>query len=100
MSSRPTAATVAKAVGVSKTVVSLVASGKADRYGIATATQHRVREAITGTGYTPNRAIRNMFLNHHPGIDLDVVSRMEPDQILATLQPILAEKGYRIEAET
>jgi DNA-binding LacI/PurR family transcriptional regulator len=100
MSSRPTAAAVAKTAGVSKTVVSLVVNGKADRYGIATATQDRVRKAIARMDYTPNHAIRNMFLNHQPGIDLDAIRRMETDKLLATLQPILAEKGYRLELET
>ena len=46
MSSRPTAAAVAKATGVSRTVVSYVIHGKADRYGIAARTQERVRSAI------------------------------------------------------
>jgi DNA-binding LacI/PurR family transcriptional regulator len=95
--SPPTASAVARTAKVSKTVVSLVATGKADRYGIATATQERVRDAMAKTGYVPNHAIRNMFLNRHPGIDLAAVSRMETDRLLATLEPILAEKGYRLE---
>jgi hypothetical protein len=82
---------------VSRTVVSLVVNGKAARYGIATATQDRVRKAIAKTGYTPNHAIRNMFLNHQPGIDLDAVRRLETERLLAALGPILAEKGCRLE---
>jgi len=43
---------VARAAKVSRTVVSLVLNGRADKYGIARKTQDRVRAVIRQTGYS------------------------------------------------
>ena len=50
MTSPPNNYDVARTAGVSRTVVSLVLNGKADRYGIARKTQDRVRAVIRQTG--------------------------------------------------
>ena len=37
-----------------------------------------------------------MFLVHGVALDLDVVRRIDTSPLLAALQPILAEKGYKL----
>lgn len=51
---------VARLAGVSKTAVSLVLNGCADRHGLSEATQSRVRLAAEALGYTPNHAARSL----------------------------------------
>ncbi|MBA4389151.1 MAG: hypothetical protein C0404_14355, partial [Verrucomicrobia bacterium] len=53
---------VARRANVSRTVVSKVVNGSADKYRISRETQERVRAAIRDTGYTPDMIIRDMFL--------------------------------------
>jgi LacI family transcriptional regulator len=47
-------AEIARALGLSRTTVSLTLNGKADRYGIAEATQARIQEYVEAVGYVPN----------------------------------------------
>jgi len=77
-------------------VVSLVLNGRADRYGISKKTQEKVRAAIRQAGYTPNLAIRNLFLGKPSEAVNAALRRMDSDTLLGTLGPILAERGYRI----
>jgi DNA-binding LacI/PurR family transcriptional regulator len=51
---------VARLAGVSKTAVSLVLNGQADRHGLSSATQARVQMAARSLGYTPNHAARSL----------------------------------------
>ncbi|MHB9025592.1 MAG: LacI family DNA-binding transcriptional regulator [Armatimonadota bacterium] len=47
-------AEIARALGLSRTTVSLTLNGHADRYGIAEATQARILEYVDTVGYVPN----------------------------------------------
>jgi LacI family transcriptional regulator len=89
---------VARAAGVSRSVVSCVIRGIADRHRIAKATQDRVWEAVRRLGYTPDQSVRNMFLGKSAGLLRMAAARMETPAFLATLAPILAQKGYRLVA--
>lgn len=51
---------VARTAGVSQSTVSLVVSGRADRAGVAPATQERVRAVMDRLGYVPNSAARSL----------------------------------------
>ena len=87
---------VARQAGVSRSVVSKVINGSADKYQIARSTQERVMAVVRQTGYTPDLTLRNMFLGRGSGIDLEVLRLMEAGQIAPALDSILAEKGYRL----
>ena len=55
---------VAEAAGVSKTTVSLVANGLADKVGICLATCQRVEAVIRQLSYVPSSAARGMATGH------------------------------------
>lgn len=85
---------VARTAGVSRTVVSLVINGKADRYGIAKKTQEKVMAAVRDTGYTPNMTIRDMFLGKR---DIIGVGGAVPASLAGVLEQALAAAGYRVQ---
>jgi len=96
MNSRVNSYAVAKAAGVSRSVVSLVIHGAADRHNITKETQERVRQAIQRLGYTPDLSVRNMFLGKSAGLLRMAAERMEAQEFVATLAPLLAQKGFRV----
>ncbi len=57
---KATVATLAAHLGLSITTVSLALNGRAERYGIATATVRRVRAAARELNYVPNVLARNL----------------------------------------
>lgn len=89
---------VARAAGTSKTVVSLVINGKADKYRIARETQERVRAAVRQTGYTPNMTLRNMFLKRSELIGIAGAS--DPVSLSTVVAPALAAAGYQVQTAT
>ena len=92
---------VARAAGVSRTVVSLVINGRADKYGIARKTREKVLAAVSQLGYTPNMIIRDMFLKRREviGIGGDTAT---PDTATLTnvIKPALTAAGLRLEVGT
>ncbi len=54
MPKKPSLAEIAKSLGVSKTLVSLVVNNKADEHGISQDTQQRVRDKISALNYKPD----------------------------------------------
>ena len=92
---------VARAAGVSRTVVSLVVNGKADKYGIAKETQERVRAVVRQTGYVPNMFIRDMFLKRRELIGVGANGRTPPPvEVSVVVGPALAAAGYRVQVGT
>lgn len=91
---------VGRAAGVSRTTVSLVVNGLADKYRIPRRTQERVLAAIRQTGYTPNMAIKNMCTGNNTDLLATIARNMESTKMITALQSLLAEKGYRIVSES
>ena len=96
MSQRTTIYDVGRAAGVSRTVVSLVVNGQADKYGISKQTQEKVRAAIARLGYTPDLSLRNLFLGRGAEFIVAAASRMDTATLIAALGPVLAERGYQM----
>ena len=93
--SGPNSYDVARDAGVSRTVVSLVVNGKADRYGIARETQECVRAAVRKTGYTPNMIIRDMFLKRRELIGVGGTADMV--SVTEAIKPALTAAGLRLQ---
>jgi len=99
MKTRPNSYDVARAAGVSRSVVSMVLNGSADKYRISKATQERVRAAISQYGYTPNMSVRDMFMKRRKAIEVggaadDVAS------LKAAVEPALSAAGYQFQTVT
>lgn len=98
MTKPPNSYDVARAAGVSRTVVSLVLNGKADRYGIAKATQERVRAAIRRTGYVPNMFVRELFLKRREAVGVGQPGATpDPVKVSAVVRQPLSAAGYRMQ---
>lgn len=65
-------ADVAKSLGVSKTLVSLVLNGKGDAHGISSETQQKVREKISELNYKPDALARGFRIGKTNTIGLIV----------------------------
>ena len=92
---------VARAAGVSRTVVSLVVNGKADKYGIAKETQERVRAVVRQTGYVPNMFIRDMFLKRREVLGVGADGKTPaPTHMSEALQAPLAAAGYQVQVSS
>ena len=90
---------VARKAGVCRTIVSYVYNGKGDHYGVAKATQDRVRAAIRETGYTPNHFVRDMFLKRREAVAVGGVGGA-PEKVAAVVNPALARAGYPVQVLT
>jgi hypothetical protein len=99
MSQSPNSYDVARQAGVSRTVVSLVVNGKADRYGVAKATQEKVRAAIRRTGYVPNMFVRDLFLKRREAVAVGQADGGTPDleKVSSVVRQPLAAAGYRFQ---
>ena len=85
---------IGRLAGVSRTVVSLVLNGKADKYRIARETQERVRRVVSETGYTPNMAIRDMFLKRREAIGVGAWT----DSVANTVKGAIASAGLPLKS--
>ena len=94
MNKQPNSYYIGRLAGVSRTVVSLVLNGKADKYRIARETQERVRKAAMETGYTPNMAIRNLFLKRREAISVVAWT----DSIADTVKGAIATVGLPLQS--
>jgi LacI family transcriptional regulator len=59
-SKKPSIDDIAKSLGVSKTLVSMVINNKTEKYGISEKTRKRVEEKIAELGFMPNKAARRL----------------------------------------
>jgi LacI family transcriptional regulator len=57
---KPSIDDIAKSLGVSKTLVSMVINNKTEKYGISEKTRKRVEEKIAELGFMPNKAARRL----------------------------------------
>ena len=94
---KPNSYDVAKLARTSRPVVSAVLNGKADSYRISRETQDRVRDAIRQLGYTPNHAVRNLFLNRCRDDAEAAGLPPDPSRVKAVIESALAAAGYRVQ---
>jgi len=82
MSTKPTITEIAKAAEVSKTTVSFVLNGKAEKYRISPDTQNRIRNLVRQLDYQPDPAARAVALGHYA--DFTKANAPPPAEIIPT----------------
>lgn len=87
---------VAELAGVSRTAVSLIMNGRAERHGLSEATQLRVRMAARSLGYTPNHVARSLRRQR-----TNIITFMTSDpgnryfaEVLAAAEQAARARGY------
>ncbi|MGN9846157.1 LacI family DNA-binding transcriptional regulator [Nonomuraea sp. H19] len=78
MRGRPSQRDIARAAGISQATVSIVLNGRADEYGIAPATQDKVREAMRQLSYVPDVAGRSLRGGRNGLIGVHTYERVFP----------------------
>ncbi|MFD1538534.1 LacI family DNA-binding transcriptional regulator [Nonomuraea guangzhouensis] len=78
MKGKPSQRDIARAAGISQATVSIVLNGRADEYGIATATREKVREAMRQLGYVPDVAGRSLRGGRNGLIGVHTYERVFP----------------------
>lgn len=98
MNKKITLADVAKSLGISKTVVSLVINGKGDHHGISKETQRRVREKIDELNYTPNQLARGFRTGrtHTLGLIVSDISNHFYAQLARHIEDLAWSCGYTL----
>ncbi|MCE1202523.1 MAG: LacI family transcriptional regulator [Bacteroidia bacterium] len=98
MNKKITLADVAKSLGISKTVVSLVINGKGDHHGISKETQRRVRERIDELNYTPNQLARGFRTGrtHTLGLIVSDISNHFYAQLARYIEDLAWSCGYTL----
>jgi len=91
-------ADVAKSLGVSKTLVSLVLNDKGDNVGISMATQEKVRKAALNMNYKPNQFARGLRIGKSNVIGLIVSDISNPfyARMCKSVEDYLNSKGYNL----
>ncbi len=91
-------ADVAKSLGVSKTLVSLVLNGKGDEKGINKDTQKRVREKVKELNYKPNQFARGLRVGKSNTIGLVVadISNAFYGKMCRSIEDHCTENGYNL----
>jgi len=89
---------VAKAVGVSKTLVSMVLNGKAGQYGISKKTEERVWKAVEEMGFKPNATARKLRTGKSNVLGLIVADISNPfyAKIARSVEDAAQKKGYHL----
>lgn len=89
---------LAIALGVSKTLVSLVLNGRGDQYGINKQVQERVKAKAIELNYRPNQTARSLRSGktYTLGLMLDDFSDNYQANICKHIEEIAAVKGYTI----
>jgi len=89
---------IAKSLGVSKTLVSLVLNDKADKHGISEETQKRVRQRIRELNYKPNMLARGFRTGKTNSIGLIVsdISNRFYSRIARNLEELAWSHGYTV----
>lgn len=98
MSKKISLADIATALGVSKTLVSLVINGKGNEHGISKDTQRRVLEKINELNYSPNvlaRGFRTGKTNTIGLIVSDIANRFY-SRIARRVEDYAWDKGYSV----
>jgi LacI family transcriptional regulator len=89
---------VAKAVGVSKTLVSMVLNGKAAQYGISKKTEERVWKMVEEMGFKPNATARKLRTGKSNVLGLIVadISNQFYAKIARSVEDAANKKGYHL----
>lgn len=88
---------VAAAAGVSRTTASAVVNGKAEAYGICSATRAKVESAIRQLGYVPSQAALDMVAGRNSLVGLAISGdKVMADRLIAIFEPALANAGFRL----
>ena len=98
MTKKTSLADIAKSLGVSKTLVSLVVNNKADAHGINAETQRKVREKIEELNYHPNVLARGFRIGKTNTIGLIVsdISNRFYSRIARNIEDYAWNKGYSV----
>lgn len=98
MANRVTLNHIARHVGVSKTLVSLVLNGKAQQYGISRQTCDRVFAAVKELNYRPNQTARSLRIGKTGTIGLVVsdISNVFYAQLARQFEDLVAPSGYSV----
>lgn len=89
---------LAKQLGYSKTLISMVLNGKGDQYGISKKTQAAVLNAVSDLDYTPNKFARALRTGKSFFVGLIVADISNPfySTIAKSIESQLFEKGYNL----
>ncbi|MFO7864064.1 MAG: LacI family DNA-binding transcriptional regulator, partial [Salinivirgaceae bacterium] len=98
MAKKVSLADIAKSLGVSKTLVSMVVNGKADAHGINVETQKKVRDKIQELNYEPNALARGfrMGKTHTLGLIVSDISNQFYSRIARNLEDYAWARGYSV----
>lgn len=89
---------VAKALGVSKTLVSMVLNGKGTQYGISKKTEERVWKMVEEMGFKPNATARKLRTGKSNVLGLIVADISNPfyAKIARSVEDAAQKKGYHM----
>jgi LacI family transcriptional regulator len=98
MSKRVSLQDLATALGLSKTLVSMVMNGKGDEIKISKVTQKRVLEKAKQLNYTPNQFARGLRMGRSQTIGLIVPDISNPfySRIARIMEDEFSKKNYRL----
>lgn len=98
MPKKPSLADVARSLGVSKTLVSLVINNKGDLHGISAETQKKVRSKIKELNYEPNAMARGFRTGktHTIGLIVSDISNRFYSRIARNIEDYAWSKGYTV----
>lgn len=87
---------IAKSLGVSKTLVSMVINNKTEKYGISEKTRKRVEEKIAEMGFMPNKAARRLRTgkSHLIGVIVPDISNPFYSRIVRNIEDKAQLAGY------
>ena len=89
---------IAKLAGVSKTAVSAVINGKADKYRISKKTQEHIKEIIEKYDYTPNQVARSLRTQktHTIGLIVPDLTNVFFAKVTRSLETAAREHSYQV----
>jgi LacI family transcriptional regulator len=98
MTKKSSLADIAKSLGVSKTLVSLVVNNKGDSHGIAAETQKKVKEKIRELEYEPNAMARGFRTGktHTIGLVVSDISNRFYARIARQIEDYAWKHGYTV----
>ncbi|MBK9291818.1 MAG: LacI family DNA-binding transcriptional regulator [Bacteroidetes bacterium] len=98
MKKKITLTEVAASLGISKTVVSLVVNGKAEKHGISRETRRRVEEKIKEFNYTPNQLARGFRTGrtHTIGLIVSDISNLFYAHLARHIEDLAWSQGFTL----
>jgi LacI family transcriptional regulator len=89
---------LAKKLGYSKTLISMVINGKGNHYGVSKKTQALVLDAVQQYDYRPNKFAKSLRTgkSHFVGLIVSDISNPFYGLIAKTIETLLFNKGYNL----